>query len=71
MTANRITLVSVHLTTRRPVVSFGRAGVVPRAYTGVTRCSMRRLCRIVNYGEWRIRVNPTGFYAHRIEAPNV
>ena len=65
----QITLVSVTLTGTRPVVSLGRAGVVPTSYTHVTWPSMRRLCRVVNNGaEWRIRVNRNGFYAHRIEA---
>ena len=61
----KISIVSVHLAGSRRIVSFGRAGHIPTAYTRVTRASMRRLCLALNYGEWRIRVNPTGYYAHK------
>ena len=64
MTA-KITLIHLHTAGPRRVVSFGRPGFVPKAYTKVSRYSIRRLCHIANCGDWRIYVNPTGWHAHK------
>lgn len=63
----KIDLIHLHIDGPRRLVSFGRHGVVPKAYTKISRHSINRLCHIANCGDWRLYVNPTGWHAHRKE----